>query len=229
MKKLLLALLIIGLLPVAVYAQYPGTEVEAFEYDGTKWNSMGVGGAAVNARCFGSVPLDSACNKNWDVKVIIQADIAQWARWSLTGTRWDWFVRKPGNYAADCLTGVLWSNQNLLVDYHDFGNLIAYDTAKAIDDTIEVFYAVWPLGSPPPGKWDPAGPDWRSPTQLNDPAEWDTIPDSEALHGGIQFKLWNYIHVDSCNSACQYGDTAYVSLKLLCQKAWIDTLTGYFR
>jgi hypothetical protein len=70
--------------------------------------------------------------------------------------------------------------------------------------------------------------DWVRAIDLNNPAEWDTLYDSMVLHSGIQFKLWNMIEVVACNSACEYTDHASISLKLLCQKPWIDRTTGYF-
>jgi hypothetical protein len=231
MKKLLLVLLMVCFVPALAWSQaspWPpaGYEVEAFEYDSVagEWLSMGVGSPMAKARCFGSFPADSQCNKDWEIRVKIHASIAQWIEWSMTATRWDWFVRKPGYYAADCISGTIASNQNVLVDYHGFGDLIAEDTVKAIDDTIEVWFAVWPLGTPPPF----GHPAWVRSYMLNDPAEWDTIFDSQALHNGITWKLWNRICVGRCNSACEYQAHAYISLKLLCQKEWIDRTTGFF-
>ena len=230
MKKLIIALVVVGLLPVAAMAQYPygGTEVASWYWDGAAWEVSSDPtnpSPAALARCFASDPLDSSCNKNWEIPVKIHASIAQWIAWSMSGTRWDWYVRKPGNYAADCITATLKSNQNVLVDYHGFGPLWAEDTLKTVVDTIPIWYAVgdFPVGPPPKG--DAA---WVYCRDMNDPAEWDTVYDSYNLHNGIQFKLWNYIHVVNCNSACEYQDDAYISLILLCQKEWIDTLTGYF-
>jgi hypothetical protein len=142
----------------------------------------------------------------------------------MTGTRWDWYVRKPGWYAADCISATIASNQNVLVNYEGFGDLVALDTAKAIDDTIEVWYAVWGAGAPPPFT-DPA---WVRAESLNFEAEWDTVFDSPQLHNGVTFKLWNRIYVSDCNSACEYQNDAFISLYLCCQKPWIDRETGFF-
>lgn len=230
MKKLIIALLVVGLLPVVAWSQtypYPGTEVSSWYWVADHWE---VSSDASNpsltalARCFASIPLDSSCNKNWKIPVKVHASIGQWVSWSMSGTRWDWFVRKPGNYAADCITATLKSNQHVLVDYHDFGPLVA--ESSSVLDTIPIWYAVGDFASGPPVKGDPA---WVYATDMNDPAEWDTVYDSFQLHNGIQFKLWNYIHVENCNSACEYDDDAYISLILLCQKEWVDTTTGYFK
>ncbi len=231
MKKLLLAVVLVCFVPALAWSQaspWPpeGYEVEAFELvDDTLWVSMGVGNVNAKARCFGSFPRDTTCNMDWWIPVKIHASVAQWIYWSMTATRWDWFVRKPGCYAADCISGTIASNQNVLVNYEDFGDLVAEDPDKAIDDTIEVWYAVWPLGAPPPALGDA----WRRSYMLNDPAEWDTVFDSQALHNGITFKLWNRICVENCNSACEYQDHAYISLYLCSQKEGIPRETGGFR
>lgn len=222
MKKLILAVLVmafIAFLPVMISAQ---TQVASWDWDGDSWE------AGFNGKCFASLPPppeSTYCNKNFKVDVKVHASVAQWIKWYISGRRWDWFVRKPGNYGADCITANLWSNQNIEVQYRNFGPLIAEDPDKAVYDTIWIWYAVDPgaLWTIPPLKGDPA---WVRADSLNFPAEWDTVWDSAALHSGIQFKLWNYIHVVNCNSACEYQDHADITLKLLCQKAWIDTLTG---
>jgi hypothetical protein len=229
MKKLLFVAVLVCFVPALAFGQAspyppPGYAVEAFVCVDGQWVSQGAGDIRGLAQCWASYPADSACNKDWRIDVKIHASIAQWCEWSMTGTRWDWFVRKPGVYAADCISGTIASNQNVLVDYHDFGDLIALDPEKAIDDTIEIWYAVWGLGTPPPCD-DPA---WTRSYQMNEPAEWDTVFDSMALHNGITWKLWNRINVSRCNSACEYEDAAWISLQLLCQKPWIDRTTGYF-
>jgi hypothetical protein len=227
MKKLLFVTAILCFVPALAVAQIPqypppGYAVESFALIADQWVSQGAGDPTALAQCWASMPAESTCNKDWRIDVTIHASIAQWTKWSMTGTRWDWFVRKPGDYAADCISGTIASNQNVLVDYHDFGDLIAQHPENTVDDTIEVWYAVWGLGAPP-GFTDPA---WTRSFDLNSEAEWDTLFDSQALHNGITWKLWNRIHVSTCNSACEYEDVAWISLQLLGQKPWIDRTTG---
>jgi hypothetical protein len=234
MKKLFLLVVIVCFVPALAFSQAspyppPGYPVEAFNLVDSVWVSLAtadgnIAHPAAKAQCWASFPADSSCNKDWEISVKIHASIAQWCSWKMTGTRWDWFVKKPGDYAADCISGTIASNQNILVDYHGFGDLIALDTAKAVDDTIEVYYAIWGTGMPP-GITNTA---WVHSYDLNNEAEWDTVFDSEALHNGLTWKLWNRIRVSTCNSACEYQDDAFISLKLLCQKPWIDRETGFF-
>lgn len=230
MKKLILAVLIVAVLPWVAGAQthppegYPtGTEVLTWWWNETAFVQNPAGGG--DARLFVCVPLDSSCNKNWKIPVKMHASIAQWVKWNMNGSRWYWFVRKPGNYAGNCMTWQIASNQNVLINYEGFGPLIAEEPDKAIYDTIWAWYGVGDVGTPPPK----GNPWWVRADSLNYEAEWDTIFDSAALHAGIFFKIWNYIHVVECNSACEYQSDAFVTVDLLCQKDWIDTETGgYF-
>jgi hypothetical protein len=224
MKTFILLCLVIMLLPLAAYSQ---TEVETWYWDAgatpPAWVYQGTGNPQALARLWALYPELGYCNKDWEIPVIIHASIAQWLDWTMSGTRWDWRVRKPGWYAGDCITATIKSNQNVLVDYHDFNDL--HSDSISVNPDIPIYYHAGPLGAalPPLGSTD-----WVRATDMNAPAEWDTLYDSMELHGGIQFKLWNMINVVNCNSACEYTDHASISLKLLCQKPWIDRSTGYF-
>jgi hypothetical protein len=222
--KILVAFLVLMLLPVAALA-FEGTEVETWYWDAdaSAWVYQGTENPQALARCWASLPVQGACNKDWDIPVKVHASIAQWIEWSLSGSRWDWRVRKPGRYGADCITATVKSNQHVLVDYHNFDDL--HSDSATVNAWIPIWYHVSALGAQLP---PPDSPDWVRAIDLNNSAEWDTIYDSQQLHDGIQFKLWNMIQVVECNSACEYQDDANISLKLLCQKWWIDRTTGYF-
>lgn len=239
MKKLLLALLIMGLLPVVAFAQPPTGAIEVDSYAYLKnadtglmeWVYQSGPNDNVNpkalARCFASGKGDGYCNKDWKIPFTIHASIAQWLEWDFTGTRWDWFVRKPGNYAANCLTWWLSSNQEVVMDFLGFGPLVAVDPKpdSETDKEIEIFYGFDPP-APLPLKdnidfWIPAA-------DMNLEANFYHILDSPDLHVGWFVKIWNYIHVERCNSACEYENNAFISLTLECQKDWIDRTDGYF-
>jgi hypothetical protein len=223
MKKLILALLVVSVLPIMAFAQ---TEVDAWYWDTLltppAWHQMPLGGLDNLARCWNTGSAAGACNKVlWPINVSITADVAQWIDWQMSGTSWLWRVRKPGIYAADCITANIKSNQNVAVDYNGFDNL-QYDTLggkHSVNPVIPIWYAFSLSGAVVPT-------DWISATALN--ASDDTLWDSADLHAGLGWKLWNKIQVVNCNSACQYKDEATITLKLLCQKAWIDSLSGNF-
>lgn len=225
MKTFILLFLVVMFLPVVAFTQ---TEVETWYWDAAAtppaWVYQGTGNVQALARLWALYPEFGYCNKDWSIPVTIHASIAQWLDWTMSGTRWDWRVRKPGWYAGDCITATIKSNQNVLVDYHDFNDLQA-DSPKAVNPIIPIYYHAGPLGAALPAL---GSSDWVHAPDMNNEAEWDTLFDSLELHNGIQFKLWNMINVVNCNSACEYTDHASISLKLLCQKPWIDRTTGYF-
>lgn len=235
MKKLLIAMIIVGLLPVAALAQPPlgAIEVDSWAYladaagvyEWVPQSGPGAPNPEALARCFVSGQGDGYCNKDWEIPFKVHASIAQWLEWNFNGTRWDWFVRKPGNYAANCLTWWLSSNQEVVMDFLGFGPLEAEDPKPGTDHFIEVFYCFDPPGATPPLKTSDL---WIPAPAMNDPANWHHIPDGPDLHEGWQVKIWNYIHVERCNSACEYQNDAFISLTLECQKDWIDRSDGFF-
>ena len=235
MKKLLIAMIIVGLLPVAALAQPPAgaIEVDSWAYLANAagvmewvWQSgPGAPDRQALARCFASRQGEGYCNKDWDIPFTVHASIAQWLEWDFNGTRWDWFVRKPGNYAANCLTWWLASNQDVMMDFRDFGPLVALEPKPGQDEEIEIFYCFDPPGALPPLKADPL---WIAAPDMNLEENWHLIEDSYDLHFGWQIKIWNYIHVEECNSACEYENNCFISLTLECQKPWIDRSDGFF-
>jgi hypothetical protein len=231
MKKLIFALLIFGLLPVAALAQLPDPLHEVASWwqnpETGLWeqqsspvdpNYMAMGRLYAQDGAMGN------CNKDFLIPVKITVEVAQWVNWTIGGTHWKWFVRKPGNYAGDCITGWLQSNQDVKIDFEGFEDLLysADNPKPSVNPIIPIWYAAGDFVTPPP-KTDPA---WRTAAQIN--TDDPIIEDSQALHDGIQWKLWNYIHVVNCNSACKYEDDASITLYLMCQKPWIDRSDGFF-
>jgi len=217
MKKLVIGLITLALtvgLSLSAEALPPGAgELEAWEWDGTKWDSMEADGIEANAKAWSSGPESGDCNKTfWSTTVKVHASVAQWLEFSLSGTRWDWQVRKPGTYATDCITATVASNGDLEIDFDGFANLLG------TDGEIPTWYA---YGKGPVGTltWIEAG-------ALNGMDA--QILDCVGLHAGYSWKLWNKIEVVECNSACEYDDEATITLVLDNQKDWIDPKTGLF-
>jgi hypothetical protein len=232
MKKLIFALLIVSLLPLAAFSQAlppPEHEVASWWWnpDTEKWeqqSSPADPNPTALGRLYAQDADKGACNKDFVIDVKITAEVAQWIDWTISGTHWKWFVRKPGNYGGDCITGWMASNQNVALVYEGFEPLKYVSTGdkKSVVDTIPIWYAAGDFVTPPP-KGHNAWVYCRDMAARN-----DTIFDSAALHAGIQWKLWNYIHVIECNSACKYEDDATITLRLCCQKPWIQRATGFF-
>jgi len=225
MKKLILALTTLALavaMSMVVTAGEPAhtgeplppgsVQHQAWELINTAWVPMSLTDPAANARAWSSGPLQGNCNKiAWVIPVTVHASVAQWVDWSISGTRYDWRVRKPGTYAANSLTAWIKSNGAIEIDFAGFGNL------AGPGGEIETWYAYGEAVNPGGLSWVP-GPALTS----------CTIPDSGDIHAGLSWKLWNKINVVPCNSACEYNDDAIITLVVQNQKCWIDPETGLF-
>jgi len=227
--KTILSLLAVALLIIAVA---PATQAQVAANPTTVWmddpNLPGTwpeeweyGDPTALARLLRmGVDIDSSCNKKyWYIPVNIHASIAQWSEWSLSHQGWLWEVKKPGCYAGNSISFKIASNGDILIDYSDFNNLTAV-VPNGHDEEIETFYS-WGesiTGAENHG-WTPA-------LELN---ESDDLLDETALnqfpfnlHDGLAFKLWNKICVSRCNTACEYHDTALITIVLQQQKPWLD-------
>jgi len=162
-----------------------------------------------NARAYISGHAEGACNKKvWEAIISARANIAQWVDWEFENTRWDWYVRKPGDYYANSFKFKLSSNGDVAVTFADFDDL-GYLGQDGVKETIDTYYF--------------AG--------LQRDIEWiradelectHTFEDSAELHAGLEFKLWNRIDVTPCNSASSYANAGKVTITLQNQKDFID-------
>ncbi|MBN2220209.1 MAG: hypothetical protein JW697_08030 [Kosmotogaceae bacterium] len=216
MKKftLIVFFVIVGCMLLAV-ADDP-IEKDVFAYEGDP----------VNARAFYSTPAGGSCNKTvWAFDIEVEAQIAQWISWSIGGTKWTWFVRKPGEYFADCIEFSVKSNSDVGFTFSGFHDLeYTLGATASVNPVIPVWYNfgsiltdVLPPNNPNP--WFPA-------EELNNVKTY--IEDSEMLHNGWVTKLWTRIKVVECNSASTYRATGKVTITLLNQKPWIIPETGEY-
>lgn len=222
MKKILLCLMVVAL-TVALSLSVMASEHEAWELLNGRWDHMGYSeghpNLQANARVYSSNPEVGSCNKTrWEVQVTVHASVAQWVDWSISGTRYDWKIRKPGEYAANSLTATLASNGDVGIQFDGFGNLYSADS---MNKEIETWYA-YGDGLPPveDERWIPASALYELRA---------LVEDSDRLHGGLDWKLWNKIKVVECNSACEYENIATITLVLDNQKIWINPATGNFK
>ncbi|MEW5866307.1 MAG: hypothetical protein AB1774_05530 [Bacillota bacterium] len=231
MKRLvlILALMTVLLVPATALAASPGVplpagavEVETWKLVEGEWVSQGTGNVEALARCWSSGPAQGACNKqSWVINFIHHASVAQWIEWSIGGTRWDWRIRKPGTYAADCINFALKSNNAVAINYDGFNDLTYLEQGEGVKQTIDTYYSYGATIA------EAEANGWVRASALNE--EDDLIPDSAGLHAGMNTKLWNKIEVVECNSSCEYEDTATITLVLQNMKHWVDPATGYYK
>jgi hypothetical protein len=224
MKKLGLATIaifvIVGLLSVGVGAQ------QSLAVHNTIDNSL-----ATDAKAFSSLPEQGNCNKAaWNIQLTTEAQVAQWLDWQMSGTKWSWFVRKPGDYYTNCISASVKSNGNVAISFAGFANLAYqnnpespdYNGLEGVNQSIATWYGVSEDELGPQGETFQG---WYSAAQLNE--ESALLPDSARLHNGWTFKLWNRIDVVNCNSAGTYRNTGVITLTVLNQLDWIDEAGNY--
>lgn len=192
--------------------------------DGAEWQSIGLSNATQRARSWNSLPTQGSCNKAyWDFTFTSHASLAQWLEWSLTGTRKDWRILKPGEYASDSLGFTIKSNNDVVVFFADFGDLqyLGPDVPEGTQDTIETWYSYGDT-------FDEANArGWVRAADLNQ--EPLVIPNSNELHYGQSVKIWQRILVQPSNNSSEYENVGRVRLALTNLKYWVDEDTGEFR
>ncbi|HHX26916.1 MAG TPA: hypothetical protein GX721_09645 [Firmicutes bacterium] len=232
MKKLLVCLVVLAflLVPAMAMAYNDGQDLPSGATEQTHWEwnpdkyGVGVGGwdeykagnTAALARCWTSGGGLGYCNKEkWNIAFTHHASMAQWCNWTMSGTRWDWRILKPGTYAADCISVWLQSNNDVKITFAGFGDLEYMLEDAGVKRTIDTYYS-W--GS------DLESTPWIRAINLNE--EFALIGDSEALHEGLSTKLWNKIFVENCNSSCEYENSGTITIALQNIKRWVDPQTG---
>ncbi len=219
------ALLVFAVMPATSVAQ---PQVEVYMDDplapGTWPTVWAPGDDAALARLFrvGSA-VDSACNKRlWTIDMTIHASVAQWVSWSLTWQGWQWYIKKPGCYAGDCIEFNIASNGDIQFDYVGFSNLTA-DVPNQQKEEIETFYSFGAdITTAEANGWISAADlalqgSFLDETLLN--GDGIILPN---LHVGISYKLWTKVCVETCNTACEYSADGSIVIELKQQKTWLD-------
>ena len=172
-----------------------------------------------NARAYASMSAEGSCNKKvWTLQFTTEVQVAQWAEWSISATKWTWFVRKPGDYYADAIQFSLKSNGDVQLSASGFNDL-EYATSGGVNRYIETYYYLTTDASNTP----PSTSVWVRASEVNGSL---VVEDSAVLHEGMTAHLWNRIHVVECNSASTYRDTGIITLTLMNQKLWINPDDG---
>lgn len=247
MKKLLVCFVVVAFLLVPVMAMANGSAtVQGTEIDTWAWNEEGnpnawtshpAGDLTALARCWATgVAQGGECNvATHSVSFTQRASVAQWCKWSITNNRWDWRIRKPGIYAADCLSILVQSNGDIKLTGTNFTNLERSNPAGEGWRVLECYYlpVMWreklegcpeisPFADP---YYDQTSP-WFNPSGMNKKFSLD-IGDSKPLHhDGYNVKLYSALQVIPCNSVDTYTGGGTIIISLMNQQAWIDGETG---
>jgi hypothetical protein len=135
----------------------------------------------------------------------------QWVRYHFSGTQWQWFIRKPGCYAAKSLDACVESNGRVCIDFGGFAKLRACDNSG---DQLDIYYGV----SAP--NCQVGGVNWMNCNQMNNYYI--------ALFGysyvSYSWALWQKICVEQCDNAAEYEDKGYIVIDLLNIYPWVESV-----
>jgi len=223
MRKLLVVMLIIFVGALA-FSSATSTAIEKYVWDGDgNVVTDPANGVYGNARVFSLLPDGGSCNKNWEFEFTTEVQVAQWSEWYISGTKWQWFVKKPGTYIADCIVFTLKSNGQVTLEFEGLDD--PYYTSEP--DASQTAYIACDYGLSFSDR-----PDEPILWHINDMHSFTiaefcpTCNPPFSLHEGVTFHLWNKITVVECNSASTYRDTGTIRIILDEQKPWIDPDTG---
>ncbi|MGC8890271.1 MAG: hypothetical protein ACP5PC_06170 [bacterium] len=223
MRKVVLITLVAGLLMGIVSLAWAtemdvGEEVQVWKWDKDPytgqwtWIPETKGSRLANTRAWKQgEALSGFCNKEtWTIDVATHASIAQWIKWQLNAQGWRFYVRKPGTYIADCISGSIKSNADVLVTFSGFDDL-----KNTSGEAIETYYS---FGEEMPSSamvWYPAktlGQETlRVPYCEHNAHLWIKIVVREDASGGYPK-----------TRACEYQNDATVKISVTVYKPWLD-------
>lgn len=178
----------------------PDSFYSAATNEARAWNSGGGGGH---------------CNKECHAADLTTAvSVAQWIEWSLSATRKDFRVLKPGTFAANSWTATVSSNDDVEVTF-THGNA-EYVNPDVDADPIAIRYG-YSTGS---------GID---PNQVNEWVAADdtpitiTIPYADVSQaGGAKYHIWQEIEVTEQTRSSDYEAEGTVTVCVTNLKPWLD-------
>ncbi len=220
MKRLIMLLIFVLSLSLTIFG---ASQLTVWMEDGEgEWVALSMTDPFAQARAFKLGAATGSCNKqNWTVDIETEVQVAQWINWQLDGTKWLWYVRKPGTYITDCISFFIQSNGEIVISFSGFENpTYASTETTSVNPEILAWYG-YGLGNLPDEIEQMV-----SAEALNQSTVF--IPDSAALHEGISRKLWNKIKVVNCNSASTYIAKGTITITLKRIKPWINPQTGGF-
>ena len=134
---------------------------------------------------------------------------AAWLRFHVSATQWQWLIRRPGVYAAECIIGSITSSVDILINFSGFEDLCSSDPTT---QNVETYYGV-SIGNQnvEEVEWVGAADFNRHPLLIKQnpvaPTYWN---------------LWNKVSVKQGNSALEYSDDAVITFLMQNTTPWID-------
>lgn len=224
-KVVFLALAIMAMASFGALAVTPGDPLPAGAAQVEVWELANSGWVSTNfAKAWNSGPASSGMT-NVEVSTINIANhvsVAQWVEYTLSGTRKDWRVLRPGTYASDSVTGTIRSNNAVAIEFW------AEDPEYVVDNAGVTRFIPKSFGIGSEATSTPAGVlAWLDASSTSEEVPFSiTIPDSADLHEGYSFKVWEQITVVPSNSSSDYHGDGQLTIRLTNMKHWVDPETG---
>lgn len=229
-KVVLFTLAILALAAVGVFAKTPGDLLPPGATNPGTWVWDPVAGEWRNnaefAISFNSGPVSSGGMSNKEIHsfdIINHVSVAQWVEYHVSGTRKDWRILRPGIYASDSVTATIKSNNDIIIEF--WATDPEYLSEGGVTRTIPKYFS-YSEGNDA-NEAEENGWIAASETSPDNPYTF-TIADSEGLHNGLSFKIWEKIEVVPSNSSSDYEGYGTVTIRLTNMKHWVDGETGTF-
>lgn len=236
MRRFLIAVLVLGLLSVssaALAGQYKAFDVNT----GALISSYATSDPKELARVFAleTTGKSGNCNKfDWTTDITTRATVAQWIKWSVVATEWDWQVRKPGVFASDGNQILVSSNDDVNIRFKNFTDLKSQTHVGSPD--IDAAYGWDPgqfagVGDTMPAGFAPVS-GWKEAPFADEGFQVlysEIVAAEEAGKPGYPVRFWNKIAITDFTRACNYLGTGQVVISVTDQKDFIDGSTGEFK
>lgn len=202
-------------------ANHPGdplpenaTEVPVYKRD-KDGNFLSPATATNSARAWNSGGAGGHCNRNChEAELTTHVSVAQWIDWSLSATRKDFRVLKPGVYAANSWTATVSSNNDVEILFtHSNAEYLIEDVAS---EPIQIRYGYSTSSGIDPNEIDGWVAADDTPITINIPFEEVSQP------GGAKYHVWQEITVTEQHRSSDYEGTGTVLVCITNQKYWVD-------
>lgn len=139
----------------------------------------------------------------------VLAPEAPWVSFHLSATQEKWDIRRPGEYAAECIIGSITSNVDILINFSGFEDLTSSNSPT---QSVETYYGVLI------GNQSVEEVDWARASDFNT----HTLLINQNPTTPTTWSLWNKVWVKAVNSAFEYSDNAVITFVMQNMSPWID-------
>ena len=134
---------------------------------------------------------------------------APWVSFHLSATQEKWHIRRPGEYAAECIIGSITSNVDILINFSDFEDINSSDPPT---QSVETYYGVSIRNQ------GVEEVDWIRASDFNA----HSLLINQNPTTPTNWSLWNKVCVKVANSAFEYSDDAMITFGMQNMSPWID-------